>query len=78
MFAAAFDTSQLATGSLSWSLSFGGAKTDVATGIAVNPAGDVFVAGYTDSYGLNGLGEDVPGKMNGVGQPTGFFFAIRP
>jgi hypothetical protein len=78
MFAAAFDASQPGTGSLVWSLPFGGAKTDVSNGVAINSAGDIFVVGYTDSYGLNGLGENVPGKMNGVGQPTGFFFCIRP
>lgn len=77
-FVAFFDISQPATGSLAWALELGGAKTDVATGVSISSRGTVFVASYSDSYGLNGIGDDIPGKMNGVGQPTGFFYAVRP
>lgn len=78
IFAAAFDTAQPASGSLAWSFQFGGAKTDVSVGVAVSPTGDVLVAGYTDSYGLNVPNEEAPGKVNGVGQPSGLFFCLRP
>ena len=78
MFVAGFDISKPGTGSLDWSLLFGGAKTDVATGLASQPDGRILLVGYTDSYGLNGIGEDIPGKRNGPGLPTGFFFGLQP
>lgn len=41
-----------ADGTLLWQKTWGGSKYDYATSLAVNSSGDVYVAGYTDSFGV--------------------------
>jgi len=59
-----FDSS----GSLGWSTYFGGMDDEVATGLAVSNKGDIYITGWTSSYGLatSGAYLTFPGAIDNV------------
>ena len=60
----AFVASYSSTGVLAWATYFGGAGSDMGTGIAVDATGNVFMSGYTNSVGLNTVGAAYSGGMD--------------
>jgi uncharacterized protein (TIGR03437 family) len=64
--------------SLLWSARIGGARTDVATSLAVDAAGNVYVGGYTDSFDFpttaGAFRSNAPG--NGI-EPDGFLLKLN-
>jgi len=74
IFAARFDPAQTAQNQLSWSAVLGGPGTDVATALALDNAGNAFIAGYSNSANLNT--GDAPPKPSQRGAVSGVFFRI--
>jgi hypothetical protein len=74
IFAARFDPAQTAQDQLVWSAVLGGPGSDVATGLALDPAGNAFIAGYSNSPVMSSA--DAGTKPAKAGAPSGVFFRI--
>lgn len=74
IFAARFDPAQTAQNQLVWSAILGGPGSDVATSLAVDPAGNTFIAGYSNSPVMSSA--DAGTKPAKTGAPSGVFFRI--
>jgi hypothetical protein len=73
IFAARFDAAQSGLNQLLWSAVLGGPGSDVATGLAVDAAGNAFIAGYSNSTSLATSSAAKPAK---TGASSGVFFRI--
>lgn len=74
IFAARFDPAQTAQNQLVWSAVLGGPGSDVATALAVDPAGNTLVAGYSNSATLASAASAA--KPAKTGASSGVFFRI--
>lgn len=75
----AFITELNPTGSgLIYSTFFGGAGLDVANGIAIDSAGNAYVAGATDSTNLRVTSNALQSTLGGPGAQNGFVIEIAP
>ena len=74
IFAARFDPAQTAQNQLVWSAILGGPGTDVATTVALDAAGNTFIAGYSNSSSLTG--SDAGAKPAKTGAASGVFFLL--
>jgi len=74
MFASRIDPSRTGSDQLVWSLLFGGSGADTITGVALDQAGNAFIAGFTGSQYLN-VNVD-GGKPNRQGVNSGFFLKL--
>ncbi|MBI4890411.1 MAG: SBBP repeat-containing protein [Acidobacteria bacterium] len=73
-FASRLDPSKSAQNQLVWSAILGGVGTDVATAVALDPAGNAFIAGYSNSSNLN-IG-NAPAKPSKAGGVSGLFYLL--
>lgn len=74
IFAARFDPAQTAQNQLVWSAILGGPGADVATSLALDPAGNTFVAGFSNSTAL--ASSDTAVKPARAGATSGVFFRL--
>jgi hypothetical protein len=57
---------QASTGTVAWATYLGGYTNDGGTGIAVDPEGNVYVAGYTNGHFPTTAGSYMPGSSGGM------------